>query len=198
MKNLIKNEQSGRSMVEMLGVLAIIGVLSVAGISGYSKAMAKFKITKTTDQISTMVANLRTIYAGQRNYKDLVTKTAIDLGSVPSEMLGGADDTINNAFNGAVTIGTISVGGVANLGFYVKYDRLSQDACSTLATSDWGSGSNSGLLAISINDSISDITKTTASTEKTFVAKDLPISPVDAAKQCTVTKDESAITWYYF
>ncbi len=28
-----KNDQSGRSMVEMLGVLAIIGVLSVGGIS---------------------------------------------------------------------------------------------------------------------------------------------------------------------
>ena len=32
---------SGRSMIEMLGVLAIIGVLSVGGIAGYSKAMQK-------------------------------------------------------------------------------------------------------------------------------------------------------------
>ena len=34
-----KNNESGRSMVEMLGVLAIIGVLSVAGITGYTTAM---------------------------------------------------------------------------------------------------------------------------------------------------------------
>ncbi len=32
---------TGRSMVEMLGVLAIIGVLSVGAIAGYSKAMIK-------------------------------------------------------------------------------------------------------------------------------------------------------------
>ncbi len=32
---------SGRSMLEMIGVLAIIGILSVGGISGYSKAMEK-------------------------------------------------------------------------------------------------------------------------------------------------------------
>lgn len=38
MKN--KN-QSGRSMVEMLGVLAIIGVLSIGGIAGYRYAMDK-------------------------------------------------------------------------------------------------------------------------------------------------------------
>lgn len=34
----------GRSMVEMLGVLAIIGVLSVGAIAGYSKAMMKHKL----------------------------------------------------------------------------------------------------------------------------------------------------------
>ncbi len=33
--------ESGRSMVEMLGVLAIIGVLSVGGIAGYKAAMEK-------------------------------------------------------------------------------------------------------------------------------------------------------------
>ena len=37
---------AGRSMVEMLGVLAIIGVLSVVAIAGYSKAMMKYKLNK--------------------------------------------------------------------------------------------------------------------------------------------------------
>ena len=47
-KNINKNStQSGRSMIEILGVLAIVGVLSVGGIAGYSKAMEKFKINKT-------------------------------------------------------------------------------------------------------------------------------------------------------
>ncbi len=32
---------SGRSMLEMIGVLAIIGILNVGGIAGYSKAMEK-------------------------------------------------------------------------------------------------------------------------------------------------------------
>ena len=41
---MIKLNNAGRSMIEMLGVLAIIGVLSVGGIAGYSKAMTKFKI----------------------------------------------------------------------------------------------------------------------------------------------------------
>ena len=41
---------AGRSMIEMLGVLAIIGVLSVGGIAGYSKAMTKYKVNRTIDE----------------------------------------------------------------------------------------------------------------------------------------------------
>ncbi len=39
----------GRSMIEMLGVLAIIAVLSVGGIAGYSKAMERYKFIKLRD-----------------------------------------------------------------------------------------------------------------------------------------------------
>ena len=41
--NKLKHSQWGRSMVEMLGVLAIIGILSIGGIAGYTKAMEKIK-----------------------------------------------------------------------------------------------------------------------------------------------------------
>ena len=38
--------ETGRSMVEMLGVLAIIGVLSVGGIAGYNMAVDRYKTNK--------------------------------------------------------------------------------------------------------------------------------------------------------
>ena len=40
---MYKTNESGRSMVEMLGVLAIIGVLSVGGVAGYRYAMDTLK-----------------------------------------------------------------------------------------------------------------------------------------------------------
>ena len=49
---------AGRSMIEMLGVLAIVGVLSVGGIAGYSKAMEKFKIDKALDEYSFLIYGL--------------------------------------------------------------------------------------------------------------------------------------------
>ena len=48
---------SGRSMVEMLGVLAIIGVLSVGALSGYSRAIFKYKINKQAEQVYQLIAN---------------------------------------------------------------------------------------------------------------------------------------------
>ena len=53
----MKNNQFGRSMIEMLGVLAIIAVLSVGGLAGYSKAMEKFKLIKYREGIVELVSN---------------------------------------------------------------------------------------------------------------------------------------------
>ena len=49
------NNENGRSMVEMLGVLAIIGVLSVAGIAGYSMAMRKYRVNEVLNAASQLV-----------------------------------------------------------------------------------------------------------------------------------------------
>ena len=48
--------ENGRSMVEMLGVLAIFGVLSIGGIMGYSYGMDRYRANQTVNEI-----NLRTI-----------------------------------------------------------------------------------------------------------------------------------------
>ena len=58
-------------MIEMLGVLAIIGVLSVGGIAGYSKAMMKYRINKTIEQITLIAGNIRSFFAPQGNYTGL-------------------------------------------------------------------------------------------------------------------------------
>ena len=47
----MKNE-SGRSMVEMLGVLAIIGVLSIGGIAGYTLSMRRYRANQVLDAIN--------------------------------------------------------------------------------------------------------------------------------------------------
>ena len=53
---------TGRSMVEMLGLLAIVGVLSVGAIAGYSKAMFKYKLNKQAESFNTLLNNAIQLY----------------------------------------------------------------------------------------------------------------------------------------
>ena len=48
----------GRSMIEMLGVLAIIAVLTVGGIAGYSKATAMWRSNIQRNMISEFIAGI--------------------------------------------------------------------------------------------------------------------------------------------
>ena len=146
--------ENGRSMVEMLGVLAIIGVLSVGGIAGYSKAMNKYKINKTTDQVSMLVANIRTLFSSQGNYEDLDNANAIKFGVVPEDMIKTGSNNaqiLSNAFGGEVTIEAAPARSNvtdAEDAFVITYEGLSAEACVTIATGDWGSGQASGLIGI--------------------------------------------------
>ena len=53
-----KNLENGRSMIEMLGVLAIIAVLTVGGIAGYSKALRMYKSNIQKNMISSIIVNM--------------------------------------------------------------------------------------------------------------------------------------------
>ena len=73
---MLKTNQNGRSMVEMLGVLAIVGVLSVTGIIGYTIAMRKYRANEIAQAISSMAIAAKTANGGQgitgpKSYKDL-------------------------------------------------------------------------------------------------------------------------------
>ena len=75
------NEQ-GRSMVEMLGVLAIIGVLSIGGIAGYTTAMNKYRANEIAQAVAMTVIQAKVKAAnggGAASYK-------ADIGDLPSSI----------------------------------------------------------------------------------------------------------------
>ena len=100
----------GRSMVEMLGVLAIIGVLSVGAISGYSKAMFKYKLNKQTEQLNTV---FNAVDRNLHSFNNLKVETggAIDItsyfikmGEIPTEMIKESNNYIFDIFNNKIFI----------------------------------------------------------------------------------------------
>ena len=196
--NKIKSEQSGRSMVEMLGVLAIIGVLSVGGIAGYSKAMAKFKLSKAMDQVTTIVTNIRTLYASQPSYSDLTTEVAIRIGAIPTEMLNGVSPTsataVYNAYSGKVGVFSSTDG----TDFGILFLGLGKEACVALLTADWGRESGSGFVAVGANSSASISSNLNSSSIGRILGngkKDMTLS--DATTLCDGTGDTNNVAWQF-
>lgn len=71
--------QQGRSMVEMLGVLAVIGVLSVAGIAGYSIAMRNHRTNEVLN-----AASMLYVMAMAKNQGTGADTNYSELGTAPS------------------------------------------------------------------------------------------------------------------
>ncbi len=103
--------ENGRSMVEMLGVLAIIGVLSVGAISGYSKAMMKYKLNKSVESISYLL-NIAYMYmfeikpTGGNSSKDRsLIPYFIKMNLIPENMIKGNETSyLYDAFGNQIEI----------------------------------------------------------------------------------------------
>ena len=163
----MKINQSGRSMIEMLGVLAIIGVLSAAGLYGYQKAMMKHKANKTINQMATIINNIHTAFANssasQKPYSGMcesgdasaeggcdATSKLIQLNVFPEEMLRTENSStkVYDLYQGEVKV-TVKGGGEY---FELDFANLPKDVAVGLGTTDWGLGDASGLQEVSIND----------------------------------------------
>lgn len=199
---MCNTHESGRSMIEMLGVLAIIGVLSVGGIAGYSQAMAKFKVTKVTDQVQTTVTNVRTLFSTQKNYKAIDTMNQMfAMGVIGQDVCGnGTDAAYTNctgAFGGAFQMGSIFTG---NTAYYIFMNQVPKDACVRLAMSDWGDQSSGFLgLAIKTDDSKETMNSasTTADTATIFSTAKGEI-PLDLSNALTACNNAAVgMTWMY-
>lgn len=175
-----------------------MGVLAVGGIAGYSKAMQKYRINKTLDQISMMITNIRTLYSAQGNYDGLSEKNAYALGVVPEEM--GTNGTLTNPFGGAVKISTYGSSSGRedrqNDTFTVSFENLPREACINIATQDWGFGQTAGFLGIGINKSPSFCTLNNSSNDESVVCvNDNRFTVINAATLC---KDYNTIALKYY
>ncbi len=153
---------TGRSMVEMLGVLAIIGVLSVGAIAGYSKAMTKYKLNKQAEQISWL---LNAMY----RYKDLLGQNQPwesfvpylkKLGEIPQEMIKDNSIYLYDSFGMKYSIftnGCSPMCDYTNLSIDMSDDYKNFDICNNILETSkafaeqldniviWESESNTGL-----------------------------------------------------
>ena len=183
--------QSGRSMIEMLGVLAIIAVLSVGGIAGYSKAMTKFKVNKTIDVITSAIVNTKTAFANEKSYLALSglhssfnkVKMLIDnLNLLPKDRKTPLGGRINMfAWCKEVNYEYINPAYDPDIhpkAFAISIDVNSKEACLNLLSYDW---SQAGVTLIE-TDNIGVVPE---AAEEIRMAKVPVVNPADITEMCS-------------
>jgi type II secretory pathway pseudopilin PulG len=118
--------QSGRSMIEMLGVLAIVGVLSVGGLAGYNMAMQKIRINKLVEELNILVTDIRTLY----NNVKISLKSGGSLSGIDNSALKQAAAALGGKLNDQMF-------GKGNYSFYINFQGLPLDACQAVASMDF-------------------------------------------------------------
>lgn len=118
------NQESGRSMIEMLGVLAIMGVITVGAIGMISTAMRTQKLTSVNDQVVQMVTMVRNIH-GEYD----------DFSSMNGDTIFGAIGMSNkNPYGGTYEL---AVDPANPRQFIVSINGLGQSECESLLAKAW-------------------------------------------------------------
>lgn len=68
-------QESGRSMIEMLGVLAIMGVITVGAITMISFAMRSQKRSAVNDEVTQIVTGVRQLLGGYDDFTNINNST---------------------------------------------------------------------------------------------------------------------------
>ena len=134
-KKMDKNE-TGRSTLEILSILAIAILLTLGAFAGYSKAVMRYKANQVIDQVLALSDNIRRHYAEQTSYAELNNQVLIEQKSLlPTDVSADSESQqIRNPFNGQITVAAgqigYSVSGIRNdqKAFLIKYTGLPREA----------------------------------------------------------------------
>lgn len=117
-------QEYGRSMIEMMGVLAIMGVITVGAIAAISSAMSLQKRNTVNDEVLQMVTQVRQLFSEYDDYSNINNST----------IFGAIGMSNKNPYGGTYEI---SVNPSNSRQFVISVNGLSQSDCEYFVTKGW-------------------------------------------------------------
>lgn len=183
---MYKLNQSGRSMIEMLGVLAVVGVLSVGGYNIVKNAQQKkdeVQLIADTSQLAMISKKLACQYdAAYSTYTKFLNRSE----AIPANLTyNSSSDQIESVMGSAIKIAG------NDKYFAVSVEKLNESTCIKMATTNWGKRYSNGCLGVSIgatdlnNCMLSGNCSSTASAVNSSDEANYPMSTATAATHCS-------------
>ncbi len=117
-------QESGRSMIEMMGVLAIMGVITVGAIAAISSAMKLQKQNTVNDEVLQMVTQVRQLFSEYDDYSSINNST----------IFGAIGMSNKNPYGGNYEL---SVNPSNSRQFIVSITGLNKSDCEALVIRGW-------------------------------------------------------------
>jgi hypothetical protein len=117
-------QESGRSMIEMIGVLAIMMALTATAIATYNYAMNMQKRSTVYENVSNIVTGVRELLKGYDDFSNIDNSTIFAAMSMSNK----------NPYGGTYEL---SVNPSNMQQFIVRIDGLSKADCEALKTKAW-------------------------------------------------------------
>lgn len=117
-------QESGRSMIEMLGVLAIMGVITVGAIAMISRAMRTQKLNMVNDEVMQIVTMVRNIHGEYDDFSNMNGTT----------IFGAIGMSNKNPYGGLYEL---AVDSANPRQFIVTINGLGKTECESLLAKGW-------------------------------------------------------------
>lgn len=151
--------QSGRSMIEMLGVLGIIGVLTVGGLSIVGKARRQQEITQNISEIAQLIENAKKISCqydtGYGDYANFLRRSEAYPSQLEfeyklndSKFVLSSDVEVKMPFAVGKPDATDEK---IHPHFVVAISNMDEDTCMNIASEKWGSADTNGYIGATFN-----------------------------------------------
>ena len=133
------NTQSGRSMIEMLAVIAIMGIIVVSATIGINQGMVKYNSSKLHTDMQSIADDVYNLYNWSRGYPGIMGTAGLCREDVFPDGCNNDGTTANNPFGGTYTVGIASCPDDNTLTcLKITASGVPADECALLVTNDWG------------------------------------------------------------
>ena len=139
------NTQSGRSMIEMLAVIAIMGIIVVSATIGINQGMVKYNSSKLHTDMQSIADDVYNLYNWSRGYPGIMGTAGLCREDVFPDGCNNDGTTANNPFGGTYTVETADCPAdedaevVENVTcLKITASGVPAEECALLVTNDWG------------------------------------------------------------
>ncbi len=196
---ILKSNEKGATLVEVLGVMAVLGAIAVGLFAGIARVQRQIKITQAHEQVTRIVKRMRTQFASFQISESEMTAANLEKIGIYDNGDVGEDGAVN-VFGTTMSVTNDIRDGYPT--FTLNYNAIPSNVCVDLLMSDWGNDPSSGLQAIHVSPF--------GPNYKTFLwEKDIPdcstngyshcLPPQldDAVEECT-RASSVYISWVYY